>query len=107
MSNPAVHAKSEASRKSKFPSLYPPLPLYLPKSMLMLCLCLWARTRKVHCGSRDDLSRAAEGRALASNTAEAIMQFFWEQIYCRYGAVGQIITDNGSEFKGVFKLLHE
>jgi hypothetical protein len=35
------------------------------------------------------------------------MEFFWEQIYCCYGAVGQIITDNGSEFKGTFKLLHE
>jgi transposase InsO family protein len=57
--------------------------------------------------ARDDLSKAAEGRALSSNTAEAIAQFFWEQIYCRYGAVGQIVTDNGSEFKGAFKLLHE
>jgi hypothetical protein len=63
--------------------------------------------KKYIVAARDDLSRAAEGRALATNNAEAIMQFFWEQIYCRYGAVGQIITDNGSEFKGAFKLLHE
>ena len=55
--------------------------------------------------ARDDLSRASEGRALKEATANAMAQFLWEQIICRYGAVQQIITDNGSETKGAFQIL--
>ena len=45
----------------------------------------------------DDLSAAGEGRALSNNTATLIGKFLWEEILCRYGAVGQITTDNGPE----------
>jgi transposase InsO family protein len=30
------------------------------------------------------------------------MRFFWEQIYCRYGAIAEVVTDNGPEVKGAF-----
>ena len=52
--------------------------------------------------ARDDLSRATECRALVKNDSLSLMRFFWEQIYCRYGAVGEVVTDNGSEVKGAF-----
>lgn len=55
--------------------------------------------------ARDDLSRASEGRALKKSNAETLSQFFWEQILCRYGAVGMVITDNGPEVKGAFQKL--
>jgi transposase InsO family protein len=55
--------------------------------------------------ARDDLSRAAEGRALKKANAKSIAKFFWEQIYCRYGAVIQVVTDNGPEVKGAFSHL--
>lgn len=55
--------------------------------------------------ARDDLSRYVEGRALKSNTAKSLSKFFWEDIYCRYGAIGQITTDNGPEVKGAFSEL--
>ena len=55
--------------------------------------------------ARDDLSRATEGRALKKATAKALAKFFWEQIYCRYGAVIQVVTDNGPEVKGAFDIL--
>lgn len=55
--------------------------------------------------ARDDLSRATEGRALKKATAKALAKFFWEQIYCRYGAVIQVVTDNGPEVKGAFEIL--
>jgi len=55
--------------------------------------------------ARDDLSRASEGRALKKSTAKALSRFFWEQIYCRYGAVMQVVTDNGPEVKGAFEIL--
>lgn len=50
--------------------------------------------------ARDDLSRAAEGRALRKATASAVAKFLWEEVFCRYGAVGQITTDNGPEVQG-------
>src|SRR6202042_3200955 len=52
--------------------------------------------------ARDDLSRATECRALVKNDSISLMRFFWEQIYCRYGAIAQVVTDNGSEVKGAF-----
>ena len=55
--------------------------------------------------ARDDLSGATEVRALRVNNAQNIAKFFWEQIYCRYGAIGYVVTDNGPEVKGAFKLL--
>ena len=55
--------------------------------------------------ARDDLSRASEGRALKSNNSISLMRFFWEQIYCRYGAIATVVTDNGPEVKGAFDQL--
>jgi transposase InsO family protein len=52
--------------------------------------------------ARDDLSRASEGRALKKNDSVSLMRFFWEQIYCRYGAIAEVVTDNGPEVKGAF-----
>lgn len=55
--------------------------------------------------ARDDLSRASEGRALKSKKAKSVAAFFFEQILCRYGAVGEVVTDNKPEFKEVFTRL--
>ena len=55
--------------------------------------------------ARDDLSGAAEGRALISIDSESLKDFFWEDLFCRYGAIQEITTDNGSEVQGAFKLL--
>ena len=54
---------------------------------------------------RDDLSGVTEGRALHNASAKEVARFFWEQIICRYGAVYEVVTDNGSETKGAFELL--
>ena len=55
--------------------------------------------------ARDYLTGGAEGRALKEATAEALAAFFWECIFCRYGAVYQVTTDNGPEVKGAFSRL--
>ena len=55
--------------------------------------------------ARDDLSRAAEGRALRNTKAKTLAQFFWEEILCRYGAVGEVVTDNGAEVLEAFEEL--
>ena len=55
--------------------------------------------------ARDDLTGASEGKALRRITAKAVAQFFWEQIFCRYGAVYEVTTDNGPEVKKAFTKL--
>ena len=55
--------------------------------------------------ARDDLTGGAEGCALRKSNARAISQFVFEEILCRYGAVGQITTDNGPEVQAAFSQL--
>jgi len=50
--------------------------------------------------ARDDLSGAAEGRKLKRATARTVSQFIFEELICRYGAISEIVTDNGPEVKG-------
>lgn len=52
--------------------------------------------------ARDDLTGATEGRALRKASARNLAKFFWEEIICRYGGIGSVVTDNGSETKGAF-----
>lgn len=60
-----------------------------------------------HCivAAKDDLTGITEARALRQSTAENLRKFFWENIYCRYGAIGHVVTDNGPEVKGAFEIL--
>ncbi len=55
--------------------------------------------------ARDDLSRASEGRALRKSNATTLAHFFWDQIFCRYGAIKKVVTDNGPEVQGAFSEL--
>ena len=55
--------------------------------------------------ARDDLSGVTEVKALRSNNSQNLAKFFWEQIYCRYGAIEHVVTDNGGEVKGAFEAL--
>src|SRR5579871_458017 len=64
-----------------------------------------ARGYRYIVAARDDLSLAAEGRALRSATASNLAKFFWEEIICRYGAILHVVTDNGPEIKGAFEEL--
>jgi hypothetical protein len=57
--------------------------------------------------ARDDLSGATECRAIQSNDAKALTSFFWEQIICRYGTIGTVVTDNGSSMESTFAILVE
>ena len=55
--------------------------------------------------ARDDLSRVSEGRHLRESTAKELSKFFWEEIFCRYGMIGSVVTDNGPEIKAAFQEL--
>jgi transposase InsO family protein len=55
--------------------------------------------------AKDDLSGTSEARALKNATAKNLAKFFWECIYCRYGAPLHVVTDNGPEVKEAFDRL--
>jgi hypothetical protein len=42
---------------------------------------------------------------LKTAASQPVAQFLWEEIICRYGHIGSIVTDNGSETKGFFQEL--
>jgi transposase InsO family protein len=53
--------------------------------------------------ARDDLSGWVEGRALVNKTAEAVSEFFQEEVFSRYGPVLDVlVNDNGKEFQGEY-----
>lgn len=52
---------------------------------------------------RDDLSGWVEGRAVNKLSAENAAKVFFEDVVCRFGLIGQVTTDNGSEFMGAFR----
>ena len=55
--------------------------------------------------AKDDLSGTCEATPLRRATAKNLAKFFWENIYCRYGAPIQVVTDNGPEVKEAFEKL--
>jgi hypothetical protein len=57
--------------------------------------------------ARDDLTGWIEARKVTSLSSKVWSQFIWEEIFCRWGAVTQIVTDNGSDVKKATKVLAE
>ncbi len=53
----------------------------------------------------DDLTGVVEASPLSQNNSNQLAHFFWTKIYCQYGAIGHVVTDNGSEVKGAFERL--
>ena len=45
--------------------------------------------------AREDLTNQVEGRALRRKTCFAVCQFLLEEVFCRYGCVGQVIANRG------------
>src|SRR5882724_11295291 len=80
MSRPATNVKSEQPTRCTFLSQFQPLRHSL-------------QSLPRHHG-------AAEGRKLKRATARTVSQFIFEELICRYGAISEIVTDNGPEVKG-------
>ena len=64
-----------------------------------------ARGYKYIVAAKDDLSGTSEAAPLKKATAKNLAKFFWEYIYCRYGAPEEAVTDNGPEVKEAFSKL--
>ncbi|CCO35858.1 Retrovirus-related Pol polyprotein from transposon 412 Includes: RecName: Full=Protease [Rhizoctonia solani AG-1 IB] len=54
---------------------------------------------------RDNMSGYIEGRRLRRVDAKSVAKFLWEEVLTRWGAVAEIVTDNGKEFKGAAEVL--
>jgi hypothetical protein len=55
--------------------------------------------------ARCSLSGYVEGRRLRTETGETIAAFIFEDILCRWGAVEEIVTDNGGAFVKALEIL--
>ncbi|MGH7240607.1 MAG: RNase H-like domain-containing protein, partial [Candidatus Saccharimonadales bacterium] len=55
--------------------------------------------------ARCDLSGWLEARKSTTSSAKVWQQFIWEDIFCRWGAVDIIVTDNGSDIVKAAKSL--
>ena len=55
--------------------------------------------------ARCSLSGWPEWRALTSESSQTVAKFFFEEVVCRWGAVPEVVTDNGSSFLGEFRKL--
>ena len=66
-----------------------------------------ARGYKYIVVARDDLTLATKGKALQKFLAANLAKFFWEEIICRYSAIGKVVTDNGPEVEGAFEELRK
>ncbi|CAI5483011.1 unnamed protein product [Closterium sp. Yama58-4] len=53
----------------------------------------------------EHVSKWAEARPLVAKTAEAVAEAFEEMVLTRFGACGEVLTDQGTEFQGEFKEL--
>ena len=43
----------------------------------------------------EDLTNLVEGHALQKKTSAVVCRFLLEEVFCRYGCVGQVIADRG------------
>ena len=66
-----------------------------------------AKRYKYIVAARDDLLRVSEEQALTTTSSAALAKFFWEQIYCHYGTIGSVVTNNGPKVQKAFWLLLE
>jgi len=100
MSKPATNVKSEQTNKMHIPITVSAPATLFTKVYLDIMLMPKAQRYRYIIAERDDLSGAAEGRKLKRATARTISQFIFEELICRYGAISEIVTDNGPEVKG-------
>ena len=55
--------------------------------------------------ARDDLSGACEVKPLRKANSKSFANFFWDYIFCHYGAPQKVVTNNGPEVQDAFDKL--
>ena len=57
--------------------------------------------------ARDSLTGYVEWGALRTETGRTIGSFIFEELLCRWGAIREIVTDNGSDYAAALDYLAE
>jgi hypothetical protein len=95
-----IRARSDA------PTIFSRLAIdvvYMPRNQVMGPLPEGVVPEKAIVVLRDDLTGWVEAQALPEINSTLVARFFFEQVVCRFGLVGHVSSDNGSEFLGAFK----
>lgn len=86
--------KRQFMRSMAPPRLIEPAVLFLRWHVdTMKCPTYAGYTNLIH--ARESLGAIPEGRPLRRETGKTVAAFIHEQLLCRYGAIAEIITDNG------------
>ena len=55
--------------------------------------------------ARDALTSYPEGRATTSDSGKVIADFIFQDLLCRWGALEEIVTDNGQPYINALEIL--
>ena len=88
------------------PTVATPAPLFR-KVYIDTMLLPKSKGKRYLVQARDSLSGWPEWRALRSESAQAIADFIYEDILCRWGAIEHLVTDNGSAYLAAAGILAE
>lgn len=88
------------------PTVATPAPLFR-KVYIDTMLLPKSKGKRYLVQARDSLSGWPEWRALRSESAQSIADFIYEDILCRWGAIEDLVTDNGSAYVAAGNLLAE
>lgn len=102
------HRYEDLRQISPAPSIFSRLAIdcvYMPENEAMGPLPPGKSPERIIVIMRDDLTGWVEAAALPTTSSALVARFFFEQVVCRFGLVGHVSSDNGTEFLGAFKEL--
>jgi hypothetical protein len=90
--------QTRQTRYYHIPPIVPAVPTLFRKAHLDTFLMPTIGNYRYVVHARDSLTAWPEWRALTSETGVTLGNFLFEEILCRWGAVAEIVTDNGAAF---------
>ncbi len=88
------------------PTVPPPFPIFR-KFYIDTFLMPASKGFRYVVHARCSLTSYPEGQKLRSENTEALANFIWERLLCRYGPIEELVTDNAPQYIAAVKLLAE
>ena len=88
-------------RQTKYfliPPVVPEVPSLFRKAHIDTFLMPKAGSYRYFLHIRDAFTSWAEGRATTAETAQVIMDFIFQDVLCHWGAIAELVTDNGPAY---------
>lgn len=95
-------------RQTKYfliPPVVPEVPSLFRKAHIDTFLMPKAGSYRYFLHIRDACTSWPEGRATTAETAQIIMDFIYQDVLCRWGAIAELVTDNGPPYVAALDLL--